>query len=51
MACYMSEWNRCSPKTCKMLMIFMERAKRPIRFYAGNYFVLNLATLMAVRSL
>ncbi|XP_049821496.1 odorant receptor 30a-like [Aethina tumida] len=47
-ACYMSNWLNFSVKVRKMLILIMERAKRPLIITAGRYFILNLATLMAI---
>lgn len=44
----MSNWLNFSVKVRKMLILIMERAKRPLIITAGKYFILNLATLMAV---
>ncbi|KAJ8979417.1 hypothetical protein NQ317_002197 [Molorchus minor] len=45
-ACYMSDWNNCSLKVKKSLIIMMERAKVMVTVKAGNIFTLNLPTLV-----
>lgn len=45
----MSDWHKLSPRSRKLLLILMERAKRPIMLSVGKVINLNLATFMSVR--
>ncbi|CAH1135205.1 unnamed protein product [Ceutorhynchus assimilis] len=47
-ACYAVKWEEMGVKEQKMLMIIMERAKRPIGIKAAGMFGLNLSTLMKI---
>ncbi|XP_050311424.1 putative odorant receptor 85d [Anthonomus grandis grandis] len=47
-ACYSVDWNNMTIKEQKMLILIMERAKKPITIKAAGVFHLNLATLMAI---
>ncbi|XP_023012171.2 putative odorant receptor 85d [Leptinotarsa decemlineata] len=47
-ACYMTEWFNGTQKIQRMFVIIMERAKRPVKLRAANFFYLNLQTLMAI---
>ncbi|XP_060522984.1 putative odorant receptor 85d isoform X2 [Cylas formicarius] len=47
-ACYHVNWNEIDIKSQKMLIIIMERAKRPSTVHAAGVFPLNLATLMTI---
>ncbi|XP_023312636.1 uncharacterized protein LOC108916239, partial [Anoplophora glabripennis] len=45
-ACYLAEWNGSDLTVQKSLVMIMEMAKRPAILRAGNFFELNIPTLM-----
>ncbi|KAL1497441.1 hypothetical protein ABEB36_008415 [Hypothenemus hampei] len=47
-ACYTGNWHNMSVKEQKMLIMVMERAKRPVSIRAAGIFQLNLSTLMTI---
>ncbi|XP_076256468.1 odorant receptor 94b-like [Rhynchophorus ferrugineus] len=47
-ACYMSKWYNTSKKLKKMLIIFMERSKKPAYLTAGKLFPMTLTTLTLI---
>ncbi|XP_023311847.1 odorant receptor 94a-like [Anoplophora glabripennis] len=47
-ACYKTRWDKCSVEVRKSLMIVMERAKKLATIRAGNFFTLNIPTLMTI---
>lgn len=47
-ACYFMKWYKCNTKIKRILLIMMERSKRPLSLTAGKFLLLSLATLMMV---
>ncbi|XP_023311850.1 odorant receptor Or2-like [Anoplophora glabripennis] len=47
-ACYLADWNESDLIVQKSLLMIMERAKRPAILRAGNFFELNIPTLMKI---
>ncbi|XP_047506226.1 odorant receptor 46a-like [Pieris napi] len=44
MAAYEGPWMKLDPKTTMLIIVFMERCKRPLRVTAGKIFTLSLDT-------
>lgn len=51
MACYVIDWHELKVTNQKMLIMLMERAKKPLGLQAMGVFRLNLFTLMKVSNL
>ncbi|XP_030753545.1 odorant receptor 43a-like [Sitophilus oryzae] len=47
-ACYMSKWYKTDTKTKKMMILFMERTKRPLTLTAAKMFPMTLTTLTSI---
>ncbi|XP_056637749.1 odorant receptor 85b-like [Diorhabda sublineata] len=47
-ACYSTFWYKCNAKIQKIFITVMERSKYPVKLKAGNFYTLNLATLMTI---
>ncbi|XP_030765751.1 odorant receptor 94a-like [Sitophilus oryzae] len=47
-ACYMSQWYETDIDTRKMMIVFMERAKRPVTLTAAKMFPMTMTTLTSI---